>query len=223
MRFAREKPRHLLASLFYKLNRYLPLSKGAKLDLMLDLAWISNRLAAENAGPLGLNRRDENRFLHDAIKPTDRVLDIGCAGGDILAGIQAAKRVGIDYDPTLIAYAKAHHPEVEFVVGEAHAFIDGSEKFDVAILSHVLEHIDDPERFLASLKGQFDRIYIEVPDLEWTELNRLRIARSRQLIYTDNDHIAEFDRDELEIIFRELGFEVLDREFRYGAMRYWIR
>jgi hypothetical protein len=38
----------------------------------------------------------------------------------------------------------------------------------------------------------------------------------------DDDHIAEFDRDELETIFRDLGFKVLASEFRFGVMRYWI-
>jgi hypothetical protein len=38
----------------------------------------------------------------------------------------------------------------------------------------------------------------------------------------DDDHIAEFDRDELEQIFASLGLKVLDREYRFGLMRYWL-
>ena len=39
VRLPRRKPRNLLASAAYKLNRFLPVSKERKLDLMLDLAW----------------------------------------------------------------------------------------------------------------------------------------------------------------------------------------
>jgi protein-L-isoaspartate O-methyltransferase len=222
MRFERRKPRHLLASALYKLNRFMPLSRGAKLDLMLDLAWVTHRLSIENGAALSLNRRDQNHFLHDRIGPDDRVLDIGCSAGDILASIDAKERTGIDYNTESIDEAKERHPGVKFVCGDVREYLDRAPAFDVAILSHVLEHIDEPEKFLASLKSRFKRIYVEVPDLDWTDLNKVRQSRNRQLIYMDDDHIAEFDRDELESIFRDLGFKVLASEFRFGVMRYWI-
>jgi len=38
----------------------------------------------------------------------------------------------------------------------------------------------------------------------------------------DGDHVAEFDRDELEALFKSVGLDILDREFRWGFMRYWL-
>jgi hypothetical protein len=222
VRFERHKPRNLLASALYRLNRLLPISKERKLDAMLDLAWTTHRLAIENAAALAIDRRRPNPFLHRHIRPTDRVLEIGCDRGQVLATVSAADRVGIDYDAAAIAAGQAQHADLTLVCGEAREYLARSPAFDVLILSHVLEHIEEPEQFLASVKDRFERIYIEVPDFDWTELNTLRMARGRKLLQMDDDHLAEFDRDELEALFGTLGLQVLDREFRFGLMRYWV-
>lgn len=222
VRLQRRKNRNLLASAVYKLNRLLPLSKARKLDLMLDLAWVSHRLSIENAGALGVERRDSNPFLHSHIHPSDRVLEIGCSGGQVLATVDAAERVGVDYDQAAIAAGRRQFPDLTLIAGEARDFLADAPPFDVLLLSHVLEHVDDPEQFLASVSKRFDRIYVEVPDFDWTDLNGVRLARGRKLVYMDADHVAEFDRDELERLFAELGLKVIDREFRYGVMRYWL-
>lgn len=222
VRLPRRKPRNLLASLAYKLDRFLPFSRERKLDFLLDAAAVTNRLAMEHAAELGLNIWGENRFIHKHIKPTDRVLEIGCSSGRVLSIIEAADRVGVDYDKAAIERGRLTHPELTFVAGEARQYLEIAEPFDVLILSHVLEHLDDPEQFLVSFKDRFDRIYVEVPDFEYTTNNDARLARRRDLIYMDGDHVAEFDRDELEAIFNSVGLKVVDREFRWGFMRYWL-
>ena len=222
LRFERRKPRNLLASLVYKINRFLPLSNARKLDLMLDLAWVSHRLSIENASELDLNRKASNPFLQSQIKPSDRVLEIGCAKGQVLSTIHASERVGVDCDRPAIESGKRDFPDLTLICGEARDYLADAPKFDVLILSHVLEHLDDPEDFLASIADRFDRIYIEVPDFEWTDLNAIRLARGRRLIYMDDDHIAEFERDELERLLASVQLQVIDREFRHGVMRYWV-
>ena len=222
VRLERRKPRNLLASLAYRLNRFLPLSRDRKLDLLLDSAAITNRLAMEHAAELGFNIWGENDFIHSRIRPTDRVLEIGCSSGRVLSTIEAAERVGVDYDEPAIERGKREHPEITFIGGEARDYLETAEPFDVLILSHVLEHLDDAEQFLRGLKNRFDRIYVEVPDFEVSPSNVVRLARNRDLIYTDADHVSEFDRDELEALFKAVGLKILDREFRWGAMRYWL-
>ncbi len=223
IRLERRKPRHLLASIAYKINRLLPLTKERKLDLLLDLAWICHRLANENAGAAGLKTKKVNSFLLKGVKPTDRVLEIGCSSGRVLATIDAAVRVGVDTDKAAIEQGTAEHPDLLFVLGEARNYLRSAERFDVLILSHVLEHLDEPEVFLAGVKDSFDRIYVEVPDFDWTDLNEIRMIRHRQLVHMDNDHIAEFDREELETIFQALSMSIIGSEFRFGLMRYWLK
>jgi SAM-dependent methyltransferase len=140
----------------------------------------------------------------------------------VLSSVSATERVGVDHNEAAIAAGRMQFPELTLIAGDARDYLAKTDRFDVLILSHVLEHVDEPEQFLASIKDRFERIYIEVPDFDWTDLNGVRLARSRKLIHMDDDHIAEFDRDELEGLFASLGFEVIDREFRFGVMRYWV-
>jgi SAM-dependent methyltransferase len=217
LRLERHKPRHLLASLAYKLDRFLPLSRGRKLDFLLDLEWIANRLAHENASRLGLHDAGENRFLFDRVSEQDRVIDIGCGAGHI-AALLPGTVFGIDYDPANIEQARKRAPKAAFICADANQYL--SDHFDVAILSHVLEHIEEPEALLRSVSA--DRIYVEVPDFEWSLNNRMREKRKRRLIYTDPDHVFEWDRAGIEELFERCGLQVSDREFRRGVMRYWL-
>lgn len=218
VRLERRKPRNIIASLAYRVNRLLP----RKLDVMLDLAVVANRLAMENAVSRGHEVWGDNRFVQKHIRPTDRVLEVGCNAGRVLSQVKAAHRVGVDRDDAAIERGRKAHSDITLIHGEAHAYLASAEAFDVLILSHVLEHLDDPEAFLASFAGHFDRIYIEVPDFDQSVLNSVRLKRGRTLIYTDEDHVAEFDRDELEALFASLGLTVIDSEFRWGFMRYWL-
>src|SRR5207253_4514131 len=61
--------------------------------------------------------------------------------------------------PSLFPYTTLFRSGLTFVCGDVRDYLETAPAFDVAILSHVLEHIDEPERFLGSIKGRFRRIY----------------------------------------------------------------
>ncbi len=219
MRLPREKPRHLGVSLGYRLARWLPMSRARKLDLLLDLEWIAWRLAHETSIDLGIAPAP-NPFLTDAIDPSETVLELGCGTGDVIGSIVAAvRRVAVDYDEEKIRAAKRRFPYVEFVTDDLRSFVDM--QFDVLILAHVLEHLDDPKSVLRAAR-KFGRIYVEIPDYESDRLNRLRSIRKRSLNYSDNDHVFEFTRHEIETLFDESGLKILSREFKESVMRYWV-
>src|SRR5882672_3265797 len=48
-----------------------------------------------------------------------KVLEVGCGVGDLLAAVQPARGVGIDFSPKTVALARQRHPELEFHVGDA--------------------------------------------------------------------------------------------------------
>ena len=218
MEVARTKPRHLGLSIAYRLNRWLPMSQARRLDIMLDAAWIAWRLAHENAVSLDLDRPERNTFLVDVIQPSDSVLELGSGTGEVIASVNAKRRVGIDYDAAKIAVAKQRFPDVEFAVADLRDRL--GEQFDVLILSHVLEHLDDPETVLRA--GNFSRIYVEVPDFDADRLNLIRLTRNRSLVYSDADHVRELRREEAEEMFARAGLTVIESEFRLGVMRYWL-
>lgn len=86
------------------------------------------------------------------IKTSDAVLDLGCNLGDISfrIAVKAKKIVGIDYAPKAIEIANSRYSRenLSFLCTEAYDFLKSNdEKFDVLILSHILEHLDDPKIF----------------------------------------------------------------------------
>ena len=76
------------------------------------------------------------------------------------------------------------------------------------MLSHILEHLEEPEKFLNQFTSRFKYIYIEVPDLESTILSTFRNDLKMNLQYSDTDHVIEFSRDGIEkLIMRLKGFK----------------
>ncbi len=89
------------------------------------------------------------RFL---IPPGRRVLELGSGGGDLLAALEPAIGVGVDFSPEAIADARARHPHLTFVQADVHDLspIDGT--FDVIILSDLLNDLWDVQAVFREIK-----------------------------------------------------------------------
>lgn len=231
LKFARKKNRHFLLSFFYKLDKFFPLSNKRKFKLYLDLEWIFERLAHEKSFQEFKNHPIRSKaffFLKSKLHPNFNVLDLGCNTGDLtyLISIQTKMVVGIDFNRELIMKAQQNfaRENLQFLHGEAMTYLgENTQRFDVLVLSHILEHLDTPILFLQDFKKFFTFIYIEVPDFERTPLNSYRQELNASLIYSDSDHIWEFDRVGIITIMNEAGLEILDSEYRHGVQKYWCK
>lgn len=99
-------------------------------------------------------------FIGPAL-PTDRparILDIGCGGGDITAGLARRARrdgfdiqvTGIDPDERAHRYASTSRagrrtPGVVFRKASSAALVAGGESFDVVVSNHLLHHLGEAE------------------------------------------------------------------------------
>ncbi|MDQ3100398.1 MAG: class I SAM-dependent methyltransferase [Bacteroidota bacterium] len=203
------------------------------MKLYLDLEWIFERLALETSftqygskdHPI---RKFASAFILHRIDATSKVLDLGCKTGEMSMELasKGAYVVGIDHDAKAIEEARQKHmaPNLEFQCTDAVDYLKKNErKFDVLILSHILEHLDDPAEFLDEFKVHFDLIYIELPDFDRSYLNQYRKDLGSELIYTDDDHVSEFDRMELGEMLKDRGIVVMDAEYRFGMQRLWCK
>ncbi len=92
--------------------------------------------------------------------------NIGCfveAGREI--GLRA---VGLDINPDLVAYARERYPECEFVCGALEDVDFGDRRFDGIYTSEVIEHVVDPNGFLAGIFRLLKPggvLYLTTPDL----------------------------------------------------------
>ncbi len=231
MKLTRQKKRNLLLTFIYRVSKLILLTRKRRLKLFLDLEWIFNRLSheesfkyySESTHPIRINTY---KTILKEVSHTDTVVDLGCKYGEIAYAIanKAKLVIGIDYDSNSIAIAnkKYNKNNLSFVCDDALSYIQKNKIiFDVLILSHVIEHIDNPELFLSNYIPYFKKIYIEVPDFDSTYLNYYRNDIKTDLIYTDTDHVEEYNREELKEMLNNCKLEIVFTEYKYGLQKIW--
>lgn len=134
--------------------------------------------------------------------PLRRVLEIGCATGELIAAMPAAQRVGLDISAANIAAARARFPEIEFHCGDFRGA--GLSGFDAVILSDVLEHVPDDAAFLRDAAQLGDLVLVNLP-LEDNWLNDRRAYGPNDVSghlrrYALADGLALFERAGLDVI-----------------------
>ena len=114
--------------------------------------WVSLRkLRPKRAG--GFYHQLIQYYYRFYIPPNLRVLELGCGHGDLLACLKPNPGVGVDFSKKMLGVAAKKHPELVFVQADAHdiAFAD---KFDVIILSDLVNDLWDVQRVLEGLRNQ---------------------------------------------------------------------
>ena len=86
------------------------------------------------------------------VSPHQTVLEVGCAEGDLLASLKPARGVGIDFSEEMICRAKEHHSELTFIHTDAHDLSVLTEKFDIIILSDLVNDLWDVQRVFEGLQ-----------------------------------------------------------------------
>lgn len=81
------------------------------------------------------------------VPPGQRVLEVGCGAGDLLAALEPSAGVGVDLSSEAIRLARTRHPHLRFVEADAHA-LDLHETFDVIILSDLVNDLWDVQQVL---------------------------------------------------------------------------
>ena len=80
-----------------------------------------------------------------------RVLELGCGPGDILAAVGPSRGVGVDLSPTTIELARRRHPGLAFHVGDAHDLSAIEGPFDVVIISDLLNDLWDVQQVVGEV------------------------------------------------------------------------
>jgi SAM-dependent methyltransferase len=171
----------------------------------------------------------------NGIEP-DSILELGCGTGAVITQLQsrglARRYYGVDYSEEAIAYLKSAAPAIECAVADITETPDpfGEESFDVVVLSHTVEHLEEPLRFLEAIRPiPFDHLIVEVP-LENLFFGRMKSAlsdRSRN----PAGHVQFFTRRSFRKLVADAGYVIADErvyapwfddatlEFAYGSDR----
>ena len=231
-KFRRKKKSRMFNSIIYRITRYLPIRRSTKFMLFSEMSWFFKRISFENAN---FGRDDDyipwiakKNFFLNMLKSHYKVVDIGCGEGHFSRMIapNVHSVIGVDYDEKLIELAKSltDVKNISFINNDVFLwFSKSSEKLDVGLCSHVVEHLDDPSDFLRKSKKLFKLIFFEVPDSDQSEHSYLRVLNGLDPIYSDDDHIWEFKRVDILKIFENLELEIIEHEYIHGVMRFWLK
>ena len=83
-----------------------------------------------------------NRFCKILIPRGERVLEIGCATGDLLNHVEPREGIGVDLSPKMIEVARGKYPGLQFDVREAES-ASLEKKVDYIIMSNLLDYLQD--------------------------------------------------------------------------------
>lgn len=197
-----------------------------------------NILSAENT--YGINKRFS--FVERVITTANpsSILDVGCGAGTYLT-YPIAKRfptvhvVGVDSDELSIGFAQKSYPlsNLDFQIFD---MLREDAKFDLIIASEVIEHVEDPQEFLANLKfrlnpggililtlpngyGPFEIMAFVETLLDMigiTVLLRRIAGRSKNSLSVAKDtlaaspHINFFSFAQIKSLFDAVGFRMLE-------------
>jgi SAM-dependent methyltransferase len=92
------------------------------------------------------------RIYQFLIPPGQRVLEIGCGRGDLIANLKPDIGVGVDFSNEMIKRARETYPELRFIQADANS-LDLKETFDVVILSDLVNDLWDVQKVLEGITG----------------------------------------------------------------------
>lgn len=178
-------------------RRYTP---GADDELARNIAWRS--LCAANKAD-----HVEMLLAESGARPRS-VVEVGCGDGVLLAELArrgiGERHDGFDISERAVASA-AGRPEIERAErfdGATLPVADGA--YELAVLSHVLEHVPDPAPLLAEAARSAGAVLVEVPLEDNRSASRPSAQRGREVL----GHLHRFARSEVHALADGAGLRV---------------
>jgi 2-polyprenyl-3-methyl-5-hydroxy-6-metoxy-1,4-benzoquinol methylase len=175
----------------------------------------------------GVHTKHRHMNYHDffvkRVKAGERVLDIGCGIGAVAYDVAEKSKavvVGIDMNADYLTIARQRfaHPQVRYILGDVLKDLPG-ERFDVVILSNVLEHLPERPQFLRRVRQAVHptRFLIRIPMFErdWRVPLKKELGVEWRL---DPTHETEYTMEEFEAEMKDAGLFVAYKEIRWGEI-----
>jgi SAM-dependent methyltransferase len=147
------------------------------------------------------------------------LLELGCGTGSVIRECQrrglAERFIAIDYSSAAIEYLNEHSSGIDTYVADVTSdTFKLPEAVDVIVLSHVIEHLEQPTPFLESLQHiDFRYLIAEVP-LDDLLMGRLSALGKKDRTQNSAGHVQFFTASTFRNLLRAGGLEkVGDRRY----------
>lgn len=145
------------------------------------------------------------------VKPNELLIEIGCGFGfnlDFLRTELGIVPEGLEPSKSGV-YNTINAFNINCYSGGVNEFNPGK-KYDVALMSHVLEHFDDPLAALEKAHSILNKngvIWIEVPNILYPTPNKLLDK------WLSKEHISYFSPGKLKWFLETAGFQIIKEEY----------
>lgn len=168
-------------------------------------------------------KRDVNA-LWPVLGPPARVIDVGCATGELLGAIKErgnSNLAGIEPNPHAASIARERHA-LEVVTGTLEGARLASESVDTALLAHTIEHLPSPAQTLAELSRILRPGGTFVLWLPNANSFAAKVLRRYWIGYDAPRHLFDFSPQTLTRLLDKHRFEVCSvRHERVGLEWSW--
>jgi ubiquinone/menaquinone biosynthesis C-methylase UbiE len=156
-------------------------------------------------------RRNESVLHFCTAKAGEKVLDLGSGRGWL--AIELAKRgckvTAVDLTEKNLEYIKKINSTIDCRLGSAYELPFDSERFDWIVMNEVLEHLEEPAKALAHIRGfleQGGKVMVSVPFRE--KINYSLCIHCNKLT-PHNAHLHSFDLISIRKLFRNNGYNII--------------
>ncbi len=159
--------------------------------------------------------KEDLLYLKFLIPKGQRVVELGCGNGHLLAALDPSFGVGIDFSGAMVAEARRLHPHLQFVTGDvedANVIKALPGPFDVILVGDTLGSLDDCQGLFASLHEICTRetrlvipyfSHLWYPALKLAEWLGMRMPQPPQNVLAPADIRALAELADFEIIKAE--------------------
>lgn len=167
-----------------------------------------------------------NVILLSSAVPHESIIDIGAGDGAVLNRLEAlgfgSKLYAVDISESGLKALRDKSWEnlVECKPFDGYNIPYPDDSFDLAVLSHVVEHVEHPRMLLREAARVARHLYIEVP-LEHNRSNMHRLRRDFVLDATG--HINFYSPNLIRLLVQSTGLTVLRQEIRHFTTQAYTR
>jgi SAM-dependent methyltransferase len=151
--------------------------------------------------------------------PPGTLLDVGCGPGNLLKNLSENGWICTGIEPDLPAANFAERFGKVFR-GTYESF-NSHGKFDVVVLNHVIEHVNNPLKMVTWVKKVIKKdglLVLSTPDFDSAAARRWQ---ERFRLLHDPTHISLFSSDSLRRMLRDMGFQIEKTEYPFFETPYF--